>query len=152
VSLYRQPGRFAARTLALAASGSLVVGLAVGFGVGRAGAPEPSLADRVAELRRTLAPAEHGIELTATEYGQAVSGGRVVAPTEYDAARGDVSRTEAAVTAARPDLRALDPGRAAALEAAVARMSAAVRTRSDAAEVRRRSDAAARALDAALGR
>jgi hypothetical protein len=152
MSLYRQAGRTSGRSLLIAAVAALVVGLLAGFALGRSTAPKPTLADKVADLRVTLGPAQEGIELTATEYGQAVRGGRVVAPTEYQAARADVTRAADAVARARADLRALDPARAAALERAVAALRAAVARRTDPPTVRRLSDAAAAALVAVLGR
>jgi hypothetical protein len=151
MSLYRQAGRTSSRTLGIAAAVALVVGLAAGFGLGRATAPKPTLAEKVADVRARLAPAREGIELTATEYGQAVRDGRVVAPTEYDAARADVKRAADAVAASRADLRALDPARAAALERAMSALSGAVSHRTDPATVRRLSDAAGAALRRAVG-
>jgi hypothetical protein len=151
MSLYRQAGRMSGRTLAIAAAVALVIGLAAGFALGRATAPNPTLADKVADLRAKLAPAREGIELSATEYGQAVRDGRVVAPTEYSAAKADVKRAADAVAASRTDLRALDPARAAALERALAALSAAVNRRTDPATVRRLGVAASAALGAAIG-
>ena len=151
MSLYRQAGRTSGRVVAIAAAVALVVGLGAGFALGRGTAPKPTLADNIADLRARLRPAQDGIELTATEYGQAVRGGRVVAPTEYAAARADVKRAADAVNGARGDLRALDPSRAAALERAVAALGAAVIRRAEPATVRRLGDAAGAALRAAAG-
>jgi hypothetical protein len=148
LSLYRQPGRVATRTLALCAAAALVTGLIGGFVLGRVTAAKPSLADKVADLRSQLRPADQGIELTATEYAQAVRGGQVTEPTEYDAAKADVQRVGDTLAATRADMRALAPAKAAAFEAAVAQLDAGVRERVESAEVQRRSDAARRALDA----
>jgi hypothetical protein len=152
MSLYRQTGRTSVRTLLLVAGAVLLVGLLAGFGLGRLTAPDPSLADKVAELRTALEPADQGLELTATEYGQAVRGGRVVAPTEYAAAKADVQRVKATVAAGRADIHALNPSGAAAFEAAVQAVDADVARRADPAEVQARSDAARRALRELLPR
>ena len=144
MSLYRQPGRFGTRAIAGAAAVAVVVGLVLGFALGRSTAPDPSLADKVAGLRTALAPAREGVELVATEYPQAVRGGRVVAKTEYAAAKADVQRARAAVDAHAADLRAV--GKAAALQRALADLAAAVDQRADPARVRQLGDAANAAL------
>ncbi len=149
MSLYRQPGRFSARTIALASAGALVVGLVLGLVTGRATAPDPTLAEKVSDLRAALQEARQGVELVATEYPQAVRGGRVVARTEYAAARADVGRAQAAAAKHAADLRALGQGDrvARALDA----LAAAVARREDAARVRRLGDAASAALRSATG-
>jgi hypothetical protein len=151
MSLYRQAGRASGRTLALVAAGALVVGLLAGYLLGRGTAPDPTLAEKVADLRRGVRPAEQGLELTATEYSQAVRGGRVVQPTEYQAAQADVKRVEDTLAAQRADLRALSAARAGALDRSVAALRDAVHRRADAAEVQRLSDTARAALLAATG-
>ena len=151
MSLYKQPGRVAGRTLALVAVAAVLAGLAAGFGLGRATAPDPSLADKLGELRDRLQPARQGIELTATEYSQAVRGGRVVAPTEYKAAQQDVARARGALARARGDLRALSVARAEAVDRATGALAAAVERRVPPAEVARLSRAAEAALAAADG-
>jgi hypothetical protein len=152
VSLYRRPGRVATRTVVIAAVAALAVGLVAGFALGRGTASEPSLADKLTDLRTELDPARQGIELTATEYAQAVRGGRVVEPTEYSAAQADVKRAQDAIDAARADLDALDPARAAALERAVDGLAAAVDRRAAPATVAALSARADAALTAAVGR
>jgi DNA-binding transcriptional regulator YdaS (Cro superfamily) len=151
MSLYRQAGRASSRTLLIAAAAALAIGLIAGFAVGRATAPKPSLADKVADLRAGLAPAREGLELAATEYGQAVRSGRVVAPTEYAAAKADVQRASDTVAQNAADLRALGAAGAAALDRAMAVLRVAVNRRADPATVRRLSDAASVALRAAGG-
>jgi hypothetical protein len=151
MSLYRQAGRASGRTLAIAAVVACLAGLAAGFAVGRLTAPEPTLADKVADVRAKLAPAREGIELSATEYAQAVRNGRVVAPTEYSAAKADVQRAADALASSRADLRALGAARAAALERAVADLQAAVGRRADLQTVRRLGTAASAQLRSALG-
>jgi hypothetical protein len=151
MSLYRQASRATGRTLALAAVGALVAGLLVGFALGRSTAPDPTVAEKVADLRSRLRPAEQGLELTATEYAQAVRGGRVVEPTEYAAAQADLGRVDDALAGARADLRALSADRAGALDRAVAALRSAVTRRAEPARVQRLSDAARAALRAAVG-
>ena len=151
MSLYRQAGRAGARTVALAAAGALVIGLLAGFAIGRSTGDEPGLAGEVRELRTELRPAREGVEQTGVEYGQAVRGGRVVAPTEYAAARASVSRAREATAAARGDLRALDAGRAAAAERAVDTLAAAVEAKAAPRDVERLSRVAQVALRTASG-
>jgi hypothetical protein len=150
MSLYRQAGRASGRTLLIAVGAALLIGLLAGFGLGRATAPDPTLAEKVADLRRAVRPADQGLELTATEYGQAVRRGRVVEPTEYQAAQADLKRVDEALAAQRAGLRALGAERAGALERAVAALRAAVGRRAEAADVQRLSDAARAALRAAV--
>jgi hypothetical protein len=149
VSLYRQPGRIARRTLATAVAVTLVVGAGGGYLAGRATAPDASLADQLTTLRDDLRPAEQGIELAATEYGPSVRDGRVSAPTEYAAAKAAIARASETVDAAAPDLRTLDPAAATALTRAIDELSGAIDAKADQAEVVRRSETAARALDEA---
>jgi hypothetical protein len=151
VSLYRQPGRVSTRTLVISAVAALVLGLVAGFVIGHVTAPKPTLADKVADLRTALRPADEGLELTATEYAQAVKNGQVTEPTEYGAARSDLQRVRDAIAGSLDDLRALDPAKAAAFETAVAQLAASVRDKADSSEVQQRSDAARSALHTLLG-
>jgi hypothetical protein len=126
VSLYRQPGRFTRRTLVIVGVVVLVAGLVLGYALGRTTAPDPSLSDNLSELRTRLNPAQQGLELSRTEYGQAVKGGRVVAATEYQAAKADVQRARTAIAGSSEDLRALNPRAAAALTRSVASLGEAI--------------------------
>jgi hypothetical protein len=151
VSLYRQPGRVAGRTLALVAAAALVVGLAAGFATGRASRSDPALAEQIGGLRNALAPAREGFELAAPEYAQGVRGGRVVSAPEYGGAQAAVRRAQAVIASRRDDIRALGVQRATALEAAAAALAAAMEQRRDPAEVKRLADTAGAALKATVG-
>ncbi|MEA2361389.1 MAG: hypothetical protein QOD71_534 [Thermoleophilaceae bacterium] len=152
MSLYRQTGRTTMRTLAMVATAGLVIGVIVGLAIGRSTAPDPTLGDKLSDLRADLAPARQGIELTATEYAQAVRDGRVIAPTEYQAAQQDARRALDAVHAVRDDLRALDAARARAIERSIDALAAAVARRADPGEVERLSKGADVAVSEAIGR
>jgi len=152
MSLYRQAGRTSGRTLLIAAVAALLVGLVGGYVLGRATAPDPTLAEQVADLRTTLGPAAEGVELSATEYPQAVRNGKVIAPTEYQAAKADVQRAKDAVAGARADVRALDPSRAASLDQALDALGSAIDEKADPNQVKQLSSDAANALNAVLGR
>jgi hypothetical protein len=151
VSLYRQPGRVATRTLAVVGVAALVVGAAIGFAVGRSTKSEPSLRSQVADVRAAIAPARDGLELVQTEYAQAVRGGKVVAQTEYAAAKADVQRARDAVAKHGADLAALDPAGTALLRQRLAALAQAVDAKADATEFAARARAAQRALDAVAG-
>jgi hypothetical protein len=151
MSLYRQPGRASARTIALAVGIALLVGLLGGFGIGRAtgGDDEPTISEAVATLRGDLRPALSGLGLVRIEYAQAVKDRRVAEPTEYAAAKADVARARAAVRASSDDLRALSPPQAAIAEQALAQLAAAVDAKAETAEVDRLAGQAETALRAA---
>jgi len=147
VSLYREAGRTSWRALVAAAVIALLVGAAAGYAIGRSSAPDPSLADQVADLKGRLAPAREAIELTTTEYPQAVRDGKIVAPTEYQAAKADIARARDSIAAALADLRAVDAARAQRLQETVAALGTAVDRRVATSEV----DELARAVSNALG-
>src|SRR3954465_11607140 len=151
MSLYRQAGRASGRTVLIPAAAAVRVGLLAGFVLGRSTAPKPSLADKVADLRASLAPAREGLEPAPTEYGKAGRPGRAAAPTEYGAAKSDVQRASDAIARHAADIRALSAARAAALDRAMAVLRNRVTPRADPATVRRLSDAASAALRAAGG-
>jgi hypothetical protein len=122
MSLYRVASRRSRLLGLLAPVIALAVGLLGGFLLGRASAPEASIADALADPAADVAEARNALEVLTIEYPQAVSNGAVRAPTEYDAARADVRRAREALASA-DDLAALDPEgyrRASALLAEVA--------------------------------
>jgi hypothetical protein len=140
------------RTVAIVAAAGLAAGLIGGFAIGRSTASDETLADEIAELRDDLQPARQGVELTATEYSEAVRAGRIVEPTEYQAAQQDVERVRRTVRDVSEDLRALSRARAAEVERSVGALAAAVARTANPDEVARLSRQADAALVAAVGR
>src|SRR3954451_6902862 len=105
MSLYRESGRTRPARLAAFAAVLLALGLTIGFGAGRATAPDPSGADLVAELRSELRPVAGSLAILPTEYPQDDPG----AGDETAAVKGALARLDSAMRDVRPDLRALDP-------------------------------------------
>ena len=136
MSLYRQAGAGGLRRTAVAAALGVLVGLATGLLAARGGGDEPpTVREALAALGERLSPAVSGLELVAIEYREAVRDGRVVAPTEYAAARADVRRARQAVAGSRADLEALHPRVAARLDAELSQLDRAVADRAPPAQV-----------------
>jgi hypothetical protein len=104
LSLYRQPGRLRAPVLAAVALVALLVGGGIGYAIGHSSAPDPSVADAVAELRSQLRPAVSGLQLLPNEYRQALSG----SGAEYVGVQGAMKRIRSSVEDAQADLAALN--------------------------------------------
>jgi hypothetical protein len=137
MSLYREPGkaRRRRRLLAGAAVGAVVlVALSVFLLVGGDSGP-PSRAERAAAARTAAGQSLDGLELLQIEYGQAIKAGRVVEPTEYEAAKADVQRARQALADHRADLDAVDPAVYGRAVAALARVDDTVRRRAAPAQV-----------------
>jgi hypothetical protein len=141
MSLYRQPSRTRPLLIAAIAAVALLAGVAIGFGLGRSTAPDPSAQDVVAELHDRLRPLAAGLQLLPTEYPQAVEGGG-----ESAAVTVDLARIRDALTATAPDLRALDPDGARTLADRVAALEQAIDERAPTGEVTRLAAAAQAAL------
>ena len=152
MSLYRQPGRARARTTAIVAAITLLVGGGIGYAVGAAssGDDDVSVSEAVAQLRRDLQPAANGLEIVTTEYPQGVKDGRVVAQAEYEGAKADVARAREAVADHADDLQALAPERAAALQRTLADLAGALEAKADEAEIDRFARQATDQLEAIL--
>lgn len=136
MSLYRQPGARARRVAVAAGVAGLLAGFAAGLLVAGAGSDQPPTVRAALDaLQDRLRPASSGLDLVAIEYRQAVRAGRVVAPTEYAAARAAVARARQAVTAARPDLAALDPNRTRELTGQLDRLAGLIAGRASPARV-----------------
>jgi hypothetical protein len=153
MSLYRQPGRTAARTLAAIAVVAALAGGAIGYALGSGGddGGDASLADAVAALRSDMAPVRNGLELVPTEYRQGVNDGRVVSEPEYGAAKAAAQRAREVLLSHERDLLALAPERAATLHATIESLAAAVDQRESAADVETLARRASSQLTALLG-
>jgi hypothetical protein len=147
VSLYREAGRGTTRTLLIAGGIALVVGMLVGFALGRASAPEPSAADVVSDLRADLRPVAGGIELLPNEYAQAFRN----EGAEAEGVRGALERIDKQLAKARPDLQTLDPDGMKALDDAFAQLESAVQQKAPPSEVSERAQEVATALKAVPG-
>lgn len=109
MSLYREAGRHRRnRRIAIGAAIAAIALIALIVVLATSGGP-PSHADRVKSAKSAASEALDGIEVLTVEYGQAVRGGRVVAPTEYGGAKGDVQRARASLTDHRADFEAVNP-------------------------------------------
>ena len=151
MSLYRQPGRTATRTLVLIVVATVVVAGGIGFAIGRSTAPDPTLSEQISDVRSELRPATQAFEFMPNEYKQAVSGGRVVRQAEYGGVQSSLDRAQGAIDKAKADLRALNPEQAAAIERNLAAVRAAVERRADPAEVERLAVAASDSVHQATG-
>jgi hypothetical protein len=141
MSLYRQSRGARPLLIAVVAGLALLAGVALGFGLGRGTAPEPSAQDVAAQLRDELRPIAGGLQLLPTEYPQALAGGG-----ESAAVEGGLARIRSALAAAAPDLRALDPDGERALATRFAELEQAIEARAPSAHVSRLAGAAQDAL------
>lgn len=145
MSLYREASRRRRLPLLIAAA-ALAIGVPTGFGIGRATAPEPTVADALERVRTELRTARDALELLAIEYPQGVSDGRVTAPTEYDAALADLRRARDAFERARDDLAAINPTAASRVDRLLADLAELVDGKGPAAQVAARAREAERAI------
>jgi hypothetical protein len=109
-----------------------------------------SLRDAVAELRDDMRPATQSLDALPIEYAEAVRGGRVVAPTEYDGARGHLDRALKAFDAARGDLALLAPPETALLERRLGELAGLVERHAAPAAVEAKARETAVAVRAAM--
>jgi hypothetical protein len=151
MSLYRQTGRPGSGVLVAAVAAGLVIGALAGFLVAQASEDEPSLAEQVASLREDAQPVSQALELVTIEYGPAVSGGKVVAPTEYEASLDAAARAQQAFAEVRPDVEVLDPKGAAAVHAAIEELTRQIEEKAKPAAVRQAARVAATQLQATVG-
>jgi hypothetical protein len=133
MSLYREAGRARRkRRIAVGAAIAVVVVVVLVVVLASSGSSgPPSHAQRVASARSAAAEALDGIELLTVEYGQAVRGGRVLAPTEFAAAKADVLRARQSLADHRADFEAVDPAAHRRAEQALGTLAATVARRAD---------------------
>jgi hypothetical protein len=132
VSLYRQAGRARRnRRIAVGAALAAVVVVVLVVVLASSGGGPPSHAERAASARSAAAEALDGVELLTVEYGQAVKGGRVVAATEFAAAKADVQRARQSLADHRADFQAVDPAAYRRASDALGSLAARVARRAD---------------------
>jgi hypothetical protein len=133
MSLYREAGRARRkRRIAVGAAIAVVVVVVLVVVLASSGSSgPPSHSQRVASARSAAAEALDGIELLTVEYGQAVRGGRVLAPTEFAAAKADVQRARQTLADHRADFEAADPAAYRRTEQALGALAATVARRAD---------------------
>jgi hypothetical protein len=129
MSLYREVGGLRRRRRLVAIAAAAVVVVAAVAVVLASSDSDPSPQDRADDARRALQEAGNGLELLEIEYAQAVRGGEVVAPTEYEAARSDLDRVRAALEDDRAALAAADARALTALGTQLDGLAASVRER-----------------------
>jgi len=143
MSLYRETSGRSAKTLALVALGAVAL-LAIGFALGRATAPTPSLESQLAELREDSRPAADALELVAIHYGATNDSTREAASSQLDRAR-------ASFEAIEDELALVDREHTRAARAAIEELSSLVASGAPAAEVEQAAADAEAALHAAAG-
>jgi hypothetical protein len=134
MSLYRQVGRRSG-WLVVSATAALLVGLVLGFGVGRATTDEPTFEDAVADVQADAGRAADAIELVGIHYA-----------TTEAAAREQLERAEESFDEVRPQLQLLSPQETAAAAAAIQQLASLVGRSAPAAQVERAADEARAAV------
>jgi hypothetical protein len=133
LSLYREPGQARRRRRTLVLGGvAVAVLIVVAVVLIASGGGSESAADRAKRSQDAVAKSLDGLELLRIEYAQAVDAGRVVEPTEYQAAQADVKRAQDSLADAD---RSADPAAYARASAALAAVARAVERRVDAARL-----------------
>jgi hypothetical protein len=141
MSLYREPGR-AGRARAIAAAAVLLLALGVGFAVGRATAPEPSLGSELEQIRDGAATAADALELVSIHYGAANA-------TTRQAAREQLQRAQQQFAEVEPELAMIDAAGTEHARSAIERLARLVEQGAPANDVDRAARAAEDAVTAA---
>jgi hypothetical protein len=148
MSLYRQSGGSGWRVALIAAAVALLIGGGIGYAIGRSTAPEPSLAEQVAEVQTRLQPTLDGLALVPDHYAQGVKPGGEV---QYEGAVQQATTARSSFTAESADLQALDPAAYEKAERALGDLLDAVEGREPPAQVKRLAADAQAAVSTAAG-
>jgi hypothetical protein len=127
MSLYREPGR-GSRTKWIVAVLAAMALVAIGFGIGRATAPEPSLESQIADTRADAAPAADALELVSLHYG-------TESGTTKDAAQEQLDRAESQFADVEQKLTLIDPQGTKAARASITALAALVASGASAEQV-----------------
>jgi len=132
MSLYRQAGRTRRRRrIAIGAGVAVAAVVVLAVVLASSGGGPPSHAERVSSARSAASEALDGVELLTVEYAQAVRGGRVVAPTEFGAAKADVQRARQSLADHQADFEAVDAAAYTRAAQALGELAATVERRAD---------------------
>jgi hypothetical protein len=144
MSLYREASGRGKTVVGAVLLGAAVAMLALGFFVGRATAPEPTLDSRIADLRGQARPVTDALELVAIHYGAANA-------TTREAARVQLDRAVASFGDVEDELTLIDPAGARAARAALEDLSSLVSSGAPTARVEQAAAEAEAAVRAAVG-
>jgi hypothetical protein len=139
MSLYRETSARRTKVIVGAVLGTVIV-LSIGFAVGRATAPEPSLESQIADMREQARPVADALELVAIHYDASA-----------EAAGAQLDRAVASFEDVEDELTLLDPSGTTAARTAIEELSSLVSSGASAAEVERAAADAEAAVRAASG-
>jgi hypothetical protein len=139
MSLYRETSARSRKAIIGAVLGALIL-LAIGFAVGRATAPEPSLESQIADVREQARPVADALELVAIHYGASA-----------EAAGAQLDRAVASFEDVEDELALVDPAGTTAARTAIEELSSLVSSGARTATVERAAAAAEEAVRAAAG-
>ena len=148
MSLYRQSGGSGWRVALIAAAVALLIGGAIGYAIGRSTAPEPSLAEQVADLQDRLQPTLDGLALVPDHYAQGIKAGGEV---QYEGAIQQATAARDGFAAESGDLQALDPAAYEDATKALGDLVDAIEAREPPAHVNRLVEQAQAAVEASAG-
>ena len=144
MSLYREASGRGKAVVGAVVLGAAVAMLALGFFVGRATAPEPTLDSRIADLREQARLVTDALELVAIHYGASNATTREAAGVQLDRAVASFGDIE-------DELTLIDPAGARAARAAIEDLSSLVSSGAAAAQVEQAAAEAEAAVHAAVG-